>query len=107
MFAKMYGWTIEYIMGLTKPQIDALLQGIEKLNKEAKKSEGSGSGKYTSKYSMPDSNGKNLDSEEGDDNAKMAIFSFPGMKLSDKAKKKLDKVMKRKFEKNKKEKKDA
>lgn len=102
MFAKMYGWTIEYIMGLTKPQIDALLQGIEKLNKEAKKSESGG----TSKYSTGSDDTK-LDQKEGDDNAKMAIFSFPGMKLSDKAKKKLDRVMKKKFEKNKKEIKDA
>jgi len=82
MFAKTFGWSIEYIMRLSKPQIDLLLDGIVKLSESTK-----------------DKNKSNFNNKDNNDEKRksaITLFTMPGMQMSEKARKKIDEILKRK-----------
>lgn len=96
MLAEKYGWTIEYIMKLTRRQVRVLLEGqteIVELQDKAQKD-----------YDKNKNTNVNI-SNDGNKDGKTTgsglyeLMSLPGMKMSEKARNKIKRVMESKIKK--------
>jgi len=96
MFAKEYSWSIEYIMDLTRRQMNSLLKANENLRKMA-------DGKQASQSSnLPDGKKSSLTN-------KLQLLTMPGSRMTERAKKAFlkSKGISQFLDKEKKEKTDA
>lgn len=93
LMCEKYGWSIEYVLNLTRPQITALTRGgseIAKLRKET--SDGRGQTYY-------DGKGRKVQVEKKSADDIFTLATLPGFKLTERAKKKLGEIAQRRAEK--------
>lgn len=88
LLAEKYKWTIEYIMNLSMRQIKSLIEG-ERLILEIRDRNKDGKQPYTFQNNQP----ANFADKK---NNVYDILSIPGVKMSDKAKKILNKIQQKK-----------
>ena len=93
MLASEYGWNIEYIMNLTRPQINALVDGMDEINKK-KDSKTTSSGDDAIKDIKINKDGKaNIDTL-------LSLFTLPGTKITNKAQEMLKNIKEKESDKN-------
>lgn len=88
LLAEKYGWTIEYVMKLTRKQVKSMLDGELELIE------------FREKHKQGDSStvGKSSDTTTtGKGDSIYEIMSMPGMKISEKTKKMLMKIRNKKL----------
>lgn len=95
MLAEKYGWTIEYVMNLTRGQIKAIMDGELELVEYREKLKKNKSGVSPS----PGKDGGTT----GTGDSIYEIMSMPGMKISEKTKKVLMKIRNKKMKEQKKD----
>lgn len=101
LICEKYGWNIEYVLNLTRPQITALTRGgseIAKLRKETSDTRG---------QTYYDGKGRKVQVEKKSADDIFTLATLPGFKVTDRAKKKMAEIAARRQEKLKKERADA
>jgi len=99
LLAEKYGWTIEYIMKLTRRQVRVLLEGqteIVELQDKAQKDYDRNKGNNNTNVNI--SNDGNKDGKSTGSGL-YELMSLPGMKMSEKARNKIKRVMESKIKK--------
>ena len=86
--AETYGWTIDYIVDLSQPQIDALLDGKDQYEKL--KQYFIDNDPDTSETKLNKQSGKNL--KKGFDGL-YELINIPGVNMTTKAKEKMSKIL--------------
>ncbi len=93
MLAEKYGWTIEYIMNLTRKQIRQLSEGNNEIAdlyeeiKENKVNKNHGTTDAKSFFNRKKLSQRKTNNEKTN-NSFYQLFSIPGIKMTDKARKK-------------------
>jgi hypothetical protein len=94
LMCEKYSWTLEYVLNLTRPQIRALIKGqleIADIKKEVQSGRKSGA---TVKYTKA---GK-IVTEEKSANDIFTLASLPGVKITERAQKLMDRILRKKAE---------
>lgn len=90
MLASEFGWSIEYILNMSKPQIRVVMDGLAEVNRMKNGTRNNGS----SASSLSDNTQRT--SAKNPKDTLLELMSIPGVKIGQKAKEMLDKLSEQK-----------